>query len=224
MPTDASSNARYRTKQEILYEELHDAIVSGAYKPGERLNLSDVAQKADCSRTPAREAIRRLESQGLVSCTPHRGFYVSRPSVPEIIELYQIRAVLDGLAARLAAGNLSDSQASRLRHLVQEMETGVANGHPEIATQLNLGFHAIIYRASGSSLLYDFTSDLYARTTRFRMLVASQAERAKSVVEEHRQLAEAVINGDRETAERVARLHHERNAEALILQAKELGG
>ena len=85
----------YRTKQELIYQELHDGILKGRYKPGERLDIEEIAAKMGTSRTPVREALRRLESEGLVASVPHRGTVVSQLSLDEVAELYHIRAVLE---------------------------------------------------------------------------------------------------------------------------------
>ena len=98
-------SVEYLTKQEIIYRELYDGILAHRYRPGERLDLEGIAAMAGTSRTPVREAVRRLESQGLVTAVPHRGFFISKLSIAKIVELYHIRAVLEGLAARRSAGN-----------------------------------------------------------------------------------------------------------------------
>jgi len=96
----------YKTMQEIVYDTIREAIQIGRYAPGQRLIADELAQELGTSRMPVREALRRLEVAGLVSITPHRGAVVSELSEQEIVEIYHIRAVLEGLAARLAASLL----------------------------------------------------------------------------------------------------------------------
>ena len=97
----------YRTMKEIAYEAIREAILSGRFLPGQRLVADELAQEFGTSRMPIREALQRLENAGLVSITPHRGAVVSELSEQEIVEIYHIRAVLEGLAARLAAPHLA---------------------------------------------------------------------------------------------------------------------
>ncbi len=205
----------YRTKQELIYQELYDGIVDGRYRPGERLDLDAIAERVGTSRTPVREAIRRLESEGLVTSVPHRGTVVSQLSIDEIAELYHIRAVLEGLAARLAAGNLTDADADGLRSLCQEMRSDAVRQGDEAFLELNRQFHEIIYRAAQAPLLHEYIINLYASTSRYRRLTASSPGRLDEILDEHEELARALIAGDAAEAERVSNLHHENNARTL---------
>jgi DNA-binding GntR family transcriptional regulator len=214
--SEDSLATQYQTKQEIIYDQLHDGIVSGRYRPGERLDLDAIAEHAGTSRTPVREAMRRLESEGLVTSIPHRGYIVSELSVAEIVELYHIRAVLEGLAARLAAHNLTPEEVRFLRKLVHSMQVHLSNGLPEKVLALNRPFHEIIYRAAKAPLLYEYINNLYASTSRYRSLTATFPGRADELVAEHAALAEALISGNAEEAERITNAHHENNAQTLI--------
>ncbi len=212
----------YQTKQEIIYRELYDGIVAGRYQPGERLDLSEIAAWANTSRTPVREAVRRLESEGIVTSIPHHGFIVSKFPIEEIIELYHIRAVLEGLAARLAAANLSEANGRALRKYIGEMDTALRQGRPEKMLKANRPFHDIIYKAANSPLLYKYIINLYVQTARYRGPLSAWPGRPEEIVAEHRALAEAVIGGDADEAERLARAHHENNAQAAVKLAESL--
>ena len=218
-----SFNVEYLTKQEIIYKELYDGILAKRYRPGERLDIEEIASRAGTSRTPVREAVRRLESQGLVTTVPHRGFFVSKFSLIKMLELYRIRAVLEGLAARLAAGQLTGGEVRRIQELVERMESLVELGAADKFLELNRPFHQIIYKAARSPLLYDYINDLYINTSRFRELAATVPGRLGELLDEHRSLAEAVVTGDMDEAERVARVHHENNAAAMLRIADQLG-
>jgi DNA-binding GntR family transcriptional regulator len=217
------SAIQYKTKQDIVYTQLYDEIVSGGHLPGERLDLNEIAARYGTSRTPVREAMWRLESDGLITVAPHRGFVVSNLPVEEIAELYHIRAVLEGLASRLAAGRLSSEEASALRAHLEEMQTCLDGGECQSINTLNLPFHEIIFAAAKSPLLYRYISSLYAATARYRVLTTTWPGRAREIVAEHRALAEAIIAGDAGEAERIARLHQENNARTVIAVAHSLG-
>jgi len=212
----------YQTKQEIVYRELYDGIAAGRYQPGERLDLREIAEWAGTSRTPVREAVRRLESEGVVTSIPHHGFIVSKFPIEEIIELYRIRAVLEGLAARLAAANLTEANARALRKYIRDMEGALQQGNAEKMLKVNRPFHDIICKAANSPLLYKYIVSLYVQTTRYRELLSTWPGRPGEIVAEHRALAEAVIAGDAGEAERLARAHHENNARAAVKLAESL--
>lgn len=214
---------QYKTKQDIVYTQLYDEIVSGSHMPGERLDLNEIAARYGTSRTPVREAMWRLESDGLITVAPHKGFVVSKLPVEEIEELYRIRAVLEGLAARLAAGRLSAEEANLLNARLAEMQTRLDEGQDHAITALNLPFHEIIFTAARAPLLHRYISTLYASTARYRGLTTTWPGRAREIVREHRALADAVIAGQTEEAERIARLHQENNARTVIAVAQSLG-
>ena len=186
-------------------------------------DLNEIAARYGTSRTPVREAMWRLESDGLISVAPHRGFVVSKLPVEEIEELYRIRAVLEGLASRLAAGKLSPEEAEALNARVAEMQSQLDEGQDQTITTLNLPFHEIIFAAAQSPLLHRYISTLYASTARYRGLTTTWPGRAKEIVREHKALAEAIIAGQAEEAERIARLHQENNARTVIAVARSLG-
>ena len=221
MVSDSSFDIVYLTKQEIIYKELHEGLLAGRYLPGERLDLDEIAAAAGTSRTPVREAIRRLESQGAVTAIPYHGFFVAKLSIDAVIELYRIRAVLEGLAARLAATRIRESEGVSLRDLVQQMESSLEGTQSDGILELNRPFHEIIYRAAGSPLLYEYINELYVNTARYRGLAMTGHGRAVEIVVEHRALAEAVIAGEEDEAERIARAHHERNAQAVVRLARQ---
>jgi len=222
MATNTPS-VQYKTKQDIVYTQLYDEIVSGRHLPGERLDLNEIAARYGTSRTPVREAMWRLESDGLITAAPHKGFVVSKLPVEEIEELYRIRAVLEGLAARLAAGRLSSEEVDALNTRVEEMQSELDKGHDHVITTLNLPFHDIIFTAAQSPLLHRYISTLYASTARYRGLTTTWPGRAEEIVREHRAIAAAVIAGQAEEAERIARLHQENNARTVIAVARSLG-
>jgi len=205
----------YRTKQELIYEELLDGIMTGRYKPGERLDIEAIAQRVGASRTPIREAIRRLESEGLVTSVPHRGTLVAQLSVQEVAELYHIRAVLEGLAARLAAQSLTRHEADLLRDVCGRMSQEEVASDDEAFLRMNREFHEVINEAAKAPLLHEYIINLYVTTSRYRRLTATFPGRMQGILDEHQALADAILTGDAIEAERLANMHHENNALAL---------
>jgi len=206
----------FKTKQDYVYEQLNEAILSGRFKPGEHLVLEDLAEEFGTSRTPLREAIRRLQTEGLIDFAPHRGAVVADLSVEELIELYHIRAVLDGLAARLATGNLSDAELTELQSIYDDTQRELDPSKPVRFEEFNRKFHEIIYQSANAPSLYEMIINLYTKTARHRHLSLYSAGRIQDVLVEHHRILQALVDRDAEMAERYAREHHENTAKALI--------
>jgi DNA-binding GntR family transcriptional regulator len=207
----------FKTKQDYVYEQLYNAILEGRFKPGDHLVLEDLALEFGTSRTPLREAIRRLQTEGLVSLEPHRGAIISDLSIEELVELYHIRAVLDGLATRLAAANLSDEQLAELERLVNKSEQHLNASNPAEFEAFNRQFHEVIYQGARAPFLYDMVTNLYVKTSRQRHLSLHSPGRLAGVQAEHHAILSGLLARDAEDAERCAREHHENTAQTLVL-------
>lgn len=207
----------YRTMQEIVYDTIRESILNGHYPPGHRLIADDLAKELGVSRMPIREALHRLEVSGLVMMLPHRGAIVSEFSEPDIIEVYHIRAVLDGLAARLAAPNLSDADFKQLDTHLKEMEKKISAGDTEAFLRANREFHTVVWKAARASRLQELLENLYDTSQPFRNTSLQLPGRAEQILEEHRQIADALKQRDAVTAEKYANAHHESTATRLLL-------
>lgn len=209
----------YRTMQEIAYEMVREAILSSRYAPGQRLLADDLAQELGTSRMPVREALHRLEAAGLVSITPHRGTVVSELSRDEVAEIYHIRAVLEGLAARLAAPHLLPRDHSHLAARIDEMVSAADTG-PDLGRLLrgNRSFHEVIWKAAHAPRLHELLRNLYIASQRFRNLSILQPGRMVEIVREHRRIAKALAAGDPAAAERLAKEHYENTAQRLLVE------
>lgn len=137
----------YRTMQAAVTDQLRKAILTGKIGPGERLHQDELSRQLAVSRMPIREALRILESEGLVEFRPHRGAVVVDLRPEDIAEIFEIRAMLEGKACELAAPNLSDETLGRMRQILEEM-AGV-NHDEEHWLELNRDFHTAIYPACG---------------------------------------------------------------------------
>jgi DNA-binding GntR family transcriptional regulator len=168
---------------------------------------------------PIREALRRLEVAGLVSIAPHRGAVVSELSKQEIVEIYHIRAVLEGLAARLAASRLSSDSAERLNGFLEAMEGADATGVGlEQVLRINREFHVAIWQMAQAPRLQEILENLYDASNRFRNISTALPGRLAQVFREHRQIVEALAAGDAAAAERFANEHHENTAQRLLVE------
>lgn len=132
---------------------LRDAIVTGRFKPGERLVETALARQLTVSRSPIREALRRLALEGLVVGQPHRGFRVVSMTEEDIRELYLLRTTLEGLAARLAVGRMGEHDIRQLRAIVAGMQSAAGGRQTQRLSALDIQFHELVVRASGHSRL-----------------------------------------------------------------------
>lgn len=212
MPT----NLKYKTMHEITYETIRDAILNGRYQPGQRLVTEELAKELGVSRMPVREALQRLEVAGLVTITPHKGAVVSELSEAEIAEIYHIRAVLDGLAARLATPRLTQDDHAKLNALLDEMERGVQTHDLKTVLTVNREFHVVIWKAAQAPRLRELLENLYDTSQRFRNISVLIPGRLDQITQEHRLIAEALARGDAAAAEQHAHEHHEGTARRLL--------
>ena len=207
---------KYRTMQEIAYGAIRDGILDGRYGPGQRLVAEDLAKELGVSRMPVREALHRLEAAGLVAIAPHRGAMVSELSENECAEIYHIRAVLDGLATRLAAPHLSAADHAQLAQLLDGMDAAVAAQDLGRVLRINREFHTVIWRAARAPRLHELLENLYNASQRFRNISVLIPGRLDQITHDHRLIAEALARDDTAAAERFANAHHEGTARRLL--------
>lgn len=210
----------YRTIQDLVFTTLRDEILSGELVPGERLNTSQLSERLGVSRTPIREALNRLTSIGLVENIPHRGAFVRKLSIEEIIEMYYIRAALEGIAARLAARNLKEEEIQQLLQFCDEMESHLSTGDYHKILETNFEFHSIIYQAAQSPRLQNLILQYYRHSEQYRALGLELPGRYAEICQEHRDLALALAERNMEGAESKAREHHLNTARRI---AKSVG-
>ena len=210
----------YQRIQDLVFTTLRDEILSNKLKPNEKLNTNQLAKRLGVSRTPIREALNRLISIGLVETLPHRGIYIRKLSIEEVIDLYYIRAALDGISARLAVRNLSKEETKRLLQLCDDMETQFHIGDFKKFLEFNFLFLQTIYKATQSPQLQNLLFQFYSQSEHYRSLGLELPGRYKQICEEHRNLATALADGDMERAEFCAREHHFNTAKQI---AKSIG-
>lgn len=196
---------------------LREAIFDGALQPSSWLRESELARKLGVSRTPIREALKRLAAEGLVDITARQGAIVSKMGVEDILEVYAVRENLEGLAARLAAKSRSQLHLDQLENILTQMTQAIAEGSPRDLADLNITFHQIIRQVAANHHLNRFLSQVEFAVRRFGRTTFEVPGRAKEAVEEHRHIVEAVAEGDAEAAERLA-IEHMRRARELRIR------
>ena len=211
----------YKPLREVVTETLREAIVSGVLKPGERLMEIQLAEELGVSRTPVRESIRKLELEGFVVMVPRRGTYVADLSIKDINEVYEIRTVLDVLAAGLAAERITEEELEELERLLVQISEYVENNNFEKLIEMDSQFHDILYRASRNDRLVGIINNLREQFTRFRSISMQYPGRMKNTVEEHTRLVEAIAQRNPELAQQIAREHMENSEQTLLKEFDE---
>jgi DNA-binding GntR family transcriptional regulator len=198
----------YRSILDIVFCKLRDEILSGKLKPGDSLNTLQLSQRLGASRTPIREALNRLASVGLVEYITHRGAFVKKLSVAEVIELYHIRAALEGIAARLSVGKFTKETKDKLIELCDIMDSCLACGDFKKMLDINFQFHSIINNTYDSPRLQSLILQYYQLSRNYRALGLELPGRIREICREHRNIAEALCKNDKNNAEKYMREHH----------------
>lgn len=208
----------YQPLREIVCENLRDAIKKGILEPGERLMEVQLADELGISRTPVREAIRKLEQEGYVIMMPRRGTYVSNISEGDIKEIFEIRSALESLATGLAARRIEPNELEKLQNLLNEIGGYIKKNDIEKIVETDIKFHGLLYQVSRNERLVSIISNLKEQLARFRTLSMSHPGRLQETFEEHSEMVEAISDGDVSAARDAAERHMER-AEKTLLKA-----
>lgn len=220
MTSGKSNTLRTRGPQplsaEQVCERIRAAILSGALKPGSKLTEQDLAAELEVSRTPIREAIRQLEVERLVTRTPFVGVTVTQLSPQEVIELLDIREVLEGLVARLATQNMDSLHLQRLKKSLQQLAASARKGDVGAYLDQALAFRRVLVECCGSATLSEHVMAIENRLRLTGSRTAVLPGRMEAAIEEHEKLMDAVARGDAEGAERLnrERIRHIRDAVA----------
>lgn len=206
----------YQPLRDVIFETLRKAIVSGEIKPGERLMEVSLANQMGVSRTPVREAIRRLEAEGLVTMVPRKGTHVSELSVKDIMDVLEVRVVLDKLATDLAARRIHPSQIKALETVHKQYIASLEKDNIEGAIRKDVEFHDIIYAASGNPRLVAVAASLREHIYRFRVIYMKDNIIAENVLHEHEQILEALKNARNDEASDLAEEHIRNQMESII--------
>ncbi|HZH61320.1 MAG TPA: GntR family transcriptional regulator [Metabacillus sp.] len=188
---------------------IRKAIVSGEYEPGQKLSEVNLAEYYQVSRTPVREALKQLEREGLVDIIPRVGTCVTKPTEKELNELFKVKEVLEGLAARLVAENGREKDIEIMKESVVEMEEAIANSDNKQYVEANTRFHKAILEGAENSKLSFLLNLLLNQIpyNRYVYLTIEDPNRLKKSLSEHKAILAAIENGDQEQAEKTMREH-----------------
>ncbi len=189
-----------------VFHQIRDNILSGKYKDGEELREVAIGKELGVSRTPVREAFRQLALEGLIEIVPNKGAYVTGITAKDVHDIYAMRSMLEGLAARWACENVTKEQIDEMEENIYLAKFHANKGNYEQMAELDNQFHDILYRACNSKMLEHQLCDFHQYVIRIRRMTLSSRRGAESNLE-HEQLLEAIKANNPELAEKVACQH-----------------
>ena len=189
-----------------VFEHLETDILSGKYQKGENLTESKLCLELGVSRTPIREALRRLEQEHLIEESP-KGMVVVGISDKDLADIFEIRAALEGKAAELAAKNYTEEQINIVREALEFQEFYLSKQDPDRIKSMDSRFHETIYKMSGSTIFYDVLMPLHKKILKYRKASVTDKGRASASVAEHRAIYEAILAHDSDLASRLISEH-----------------
>ncbi|WP_010248187.1 GntR family transcriptional regulator [Acetivibrio cellulolyticus] len=190
-----------------VFNHIQNDILNGVYKPGDSLTESKLCTELGVSRTPIREAIRQLELEGLVQSIPNKGVFVNGISTKDIEDIYTIRMLIEGLAARWAAENITQEELKELKETIDLEEFYTMKNDTEHLLKLDSKFHEIIFRTSKSRSLMHVLSMFHHYVQKARNASFGSPGRAMKVLDEHKAIFQAISDRDAERAERLTTEH-----------------
>lgn len=208
----------YKPLREVIFNTLREAIIIGELKPGQRLMEVHLAEKMGVSRTPVREAIRKLELEGLVNMMPRKGAHVADLSLKDIMDVLEVRATLDALASELAALRITAEELKELKHVQLQFVNYVERDNLQGSIKKDVEFHDIIYRASRNDKLIQISNNLREQVQRYRVVYLKDYGSPKEIIKEHVEILEAITAREAENARKAA-MKHIKNQEETIIKA-----
>ncbi|MEA1961167.1 MAG: GntR family transcriptional regulator [Bacillota bacterium] len=215
VPVDLDS---YKPLRELVLEAIREAIITEKLQPQERLMEIQLAEELGVSRTPVREALRKLELEGFIVMVPRKGAYVADLSLKDIADVFEIRAALEGLAAGLAAERITDEEIEEMERSLVEKGEAINQNDLERLVAVDTKFHESIYKASRNDRLSSIISNLREQIQRFRSTSLSYPGRMQMSLQEHRNILESIEARDIQLARQLAQEHIE-NAENVLIDA-----
>ena len=206
--------------RDVVFNTLRRAILTGELKPGERLMEIHLANRLGVSRTPIREAIRKLELEGLVTMIPRRGAEVAQITEKSLQDVLEVRRALDALCAELACDRITQEGKEALKKTCDSFEDATKKGNVVNIAEADVALHDIIVEATGNRRLIQLINNLSEQMYRYRFEYIKDESGHENLVNEHRMIYESIMNGDRERAAAAARLHIDNQEQSIIRQIR----
>ncbi|NLL78149.1 MAG: GntR family transcriptional regulator [Clostridiales bacterium] len=206
--------------RDVVFNTLRKAILTGELKPGERLMEIHLANKLGVSRTPIREAIRKLELEGLVTMIPRRGAEVAQITEKSLKDVLEVRRALDALCAKLACERITEEEKEQLKDACAEFERATRIKDATVIAKADVALHDIIVAATGNQRLVQLVNNLAEQMYRYRFEYIKDESQHDRLIEEHRIIYESIMNKDCEEAAKAAELHIDNQEISIIKQIR----
>ncbi len=206
--------------RDVVFYTLRQSILTGELKPGERLMEIHLADKLGVSRTPVREAIRRLELEGLVTMFPRRGAEVARITEKSLCDVLEVRRTLDALCAELACDRITEESLCALKEACDHFEFCVGTKDVKKIAQADVALHDIIVQATGNQRLVQMVNNLSEQMYRYRFEYIKDRSQHETLIKEHRIIYQSIVGKDRDTAAAAAKTHIDNQKKAIIRQIR----
>lgn len=206
--------------RDVVFNTLRRAILTGELKPGERLMEIHLANRLGVSRTPIREAIRKLELEGLVTMIPRRGAEVAQITEKSLQDVLEVRRALDALCAELACDRITNEGKAALGRACDQFEKATKTGDVVTIAEADVALHDIIVQATGNQRLIQLINNLSEQMYRYRFEYIKDEKGHENLVNEHRMIYESILQGDKKKAAEAARLHIDNQERSIIRQIR----
>ena len=208
------------TIREQVYEILRDEICRGVYPPRTRLQEADLTQHLNVSRSPVREALRQLASEGLLYEIPNKGVYVREFTVKDIEEIFDLRVILESYGMYHSEGNITPERREKLFSILADLETTFQRGELEQYTAADEKLHEQIVQLGNNNLVNETYERVRSMNQQFRVLSLMSSKRFMESLEEHRSIIPNILKGDYKTADEINRHHLRLACDAIIERLK----
>ena len=206
----------YLPLRDVVFNTLRQAILRGELKPGERLMEIQLAEKLGVSRTPIREAIRKLELEGLVLMIPRKGAEVAKISEKSLRDVLEVRRSLEELAIELACQRMTDEEIEQLGERQNDFKNAINKGNAMNIAETDEAFHDVIYLGTGNDKLVQILNNLREQMYRYRLEYVKDEANYKRLIAEHRVIYEAIRDRDRQTGAEAIKNHIDNQEKAVI--------
>lgn len=206
--------------RDVVFNTLRQAILTGELKPGERLMEIHLANKLGVSRTPIREAIRKLELEGLVIMIPRRGAEVAQITEKSMNDVLEVRRAVDALCVELACDRISPEELKNLENACDAFAEAVKTKDIRVIAQADVALHDIIVKATGNLRLVQLINNLSEQMYRYRFEYLKDTSRHESLIKEHHMIYEGIKEKNKEAASQAAKLHIDNQEHAIIEQIR----
>lgn len=214
------NDEEYLPLRDVVFNTLRQEILTGKMKPGERLMEIHLANKLGVSRTPIREAIRKLELEGLVIMIPRRGAEVAQITWKSLKDVLEVRRALDVLAIELACERMSQEGIGSLYKACETFEAATRTQDTRKIAEADVALHDIIVASTGNNRLIQLVNNLAEQMYRYRFEYLKDESQHRMLVREHKEMYQSIVNGDKAAAANVVKKHIDNQEEAIIRQLR----